>query len=156
MFVAAPNAAPSWLEERGGVLYGDRGATVRGLQQRVDQAVDAQRLGAADRRIAALLDRIQQIRQQGPTPVMRPRHRMGARTGAAAVAAELEAAAVMIAHSERGAGERRGRARPDELDALRKAWERRRGGIDRAEGAVGEASCRTDQILGLHSMDARR
>ncbi len=123
------------------------------------------RLAPADHRLALLVERIEEIRDRGPVPVVRERHRVGAGAASAVFGFQLGDSPVVMRHDEIAADERSGRLLADDLDALRKARigrGRRVDGADRA-ALVADARPRPDprfpcgaRLRSSHSRAPRR
>src|SRR4051794_7134719 len=96
-----------------------------------------ERLAPADGGVAIALDRVEEAGDQRLVGLVRKRHRVGA-AAAAAGARALDAldAAVLPEYLQGLDRQHRRRVLAGELDALGKARERHRGGVDRADGAV--------------------
>ena len=82
------------------MLRRSRRATARpsaeDAQDGVDEAVHAQRLAAGDARVAVLIERIEEVGEQGAVGVVRESHRIGAAAGALLFADALLAAIVVV------------------------------------------------------------
>src|SRR5436190_18525531 len=75
------------------------------FEQRIDEAVDLERLRAADHRLALFVDGIEKIRDDCAMPVVREGHQIGAGTARAVFALHLGDAPNMMRHDKTTAGE---------------------------------------------------
>src|SRR3954454_23014412 len=118
-------------------LDGDAPALAGGEQDRVDEAVHAQRLAASDTRRATLVEGVQEVGDERLVPPVRERHRVGAAAAARGLAVPL-AASVGKGQLERVPVEQGSPPRAGDREPLRPAGEAGRSGVEAAQRPVRE------------------